>query len=397
MKEYLESLIVEQINRALTLKELIQYPIQYPELTGLAERCTSILDNQIELLKELRAVLQRREENDIRDIFRDIRICARYISSVEYFGIPALRYQTPEIGFLNKIMFKIHQEVKLPFPPPSVCCAAGQYYYSHLFTSVIFVPIAEWKFLLHMPDLYHELGHYVLENIESELRLKAIKDNYHLAFSKVTDYYRKLMKEKKREFGPEETMIIIQRIHTLWKYWIQEFFCDLFALYTVGPAYAWSHLHLTMKRSDNIYQLNILQKQTHPADEARMRILLQGLRNLGLSKEADQIQAKWFETRIFWGPPTTEYQYAYPDVLLNEISSLTLKGLEASGFSLITIENLIDQKNNEFRSMLNKAWEIFWKTNPEEFRKWEEEQLKKLSSACNASIIKLSTTNNKKL
>lgn len=121
MKKYLESLIVEQINRALTLKELIQYPIQYPELTGLAERCTNILDSQIELLKELRTVLRHREESDIRDIFRDIRICARYISSVEYFGIPALHYQTPEVGFLNKLMFKIHREIKLPFPHPSVC------------------------------------------------------------------------------------------------------------------------------------------------------------------------------------------------------------------------------------------------------------------------------------
>lgn len=379
MKKYLESLIAEQINRALTLKELIHYPIQYPELTGLAERCTNVLDNQIELLKELRTVLHHREESDIRDIFRDIRICARYISSVEYFGIPALHYQTPEVGFLNKLMFKIHQEIKLPFPPPSVCSAAGQYYYSNLFTGVVFVPIAEWKFLLHMPDLYHELGHYVLENIESELRLKAIKDNYHLAFSKVTDYYSKLLKNKKREFGPEEIMMIIQRIHAQWKYWIQEFFCDLFALYTVGPAYAWSHLHLTVKRSDNIYQLNILQRQTHPADEARMRILLQGLKNLGLIKEADNIQAKWLEVSNFWGSPTTEYQYAYPNVLLNEISNLTLDGLKESGFSLITTNNLIGEKCEEVRSMLNKAWQIFWQTTPEEFRKWEEEQLKKLS------------------
>jgi len=42
MKGYLESLIVEQMNRSLTLKKLIHYPLEYSELTGLAERCTDI-------------------------------------------------------------------------------------------------------------------------------------------------------------------------------------------------------------------------------------------------------------------------------------------------------------------------------------------------------------------
>src|SRR5437773_4290469 len=181
MKEYLESLIVEQINRGLVLKNLIRYPLKYPELTGLAQRSTSTLDDQISALNMLRAELRLRDDNDVRDIFREVRRCGEFISAVEYYGISALYYQTQEIGFLNKLVFKIHQEINLPFPPPSVCCTGTTHYFSHLFTNVIFTPLTESEFLLHMPDLYHEIGHCVLENMKSELRLKSLLDNYDLS------------------------------------------------------------------------------------------------------------------------------------------------------------------------------------------------------------------------
>jgi len=375
MKDYLESLVVEQINRALALKKLIHYPLEYSELSGLAERCTEILDSQVLMLKELQKELHNREENDLRDIFREMRVCARYISSVEYFGIPALYHQTPEGGFLNKLVFRIHQEIDLPFNPPSVCCTATEHYFSHLFTNVIFAPLSESEFLLHLPDLYHELGHCVLVNMESVLRLEAVRDNYCLAFSKVTDHYNRLLKSKRREIGPPEIPMIVEWIHSQWKSWINEFFCDLFALCTVGPAYAWSHLHLTIKRSDDIHELSILQKQTHPSDESRMRILIHGLRNLGFDKEAEKISSRWSKLAAYWGTPPTEYQYAYPESLLSDITKLTLDGLRQSAFSIVSHEILTDTNNNEIRAMLNEAWQVFWRSKPEDFRSWEEKRV----------------------
>jgi len=379
MKDYLESLIVEQINRALALKKKIHYPLDYSELTGLAERCTSILDSQILVLKELQKELKNREENDLRDIFREMRVCTRATAWIEYYGIPALYYQTPEIGFLNKLMFRVHKEIKLPLPPPAVCCIATEHYYLNLFTNVIFAPLSESEFLLHLPDLYHELGHYVLENRESELRLKAIKDNFDLAFSKVTDYYNDLVKSKRREFGPEEIPMMIERIHSQWKAWINEFFCDLFALYTVGPAYVWAHLHLIVKKSDDIHELSIF-RQTHPSDESRMRILLHGLRNLGFKEHVKNITSRWSEVAKFWGKPQIEYQYAYPEHLLSEIAKLTLNALEQSGFSIISHEALANDEENKIRAMLNEAWQSFWKDEPEKFRNWEEKTVQELKS-----------------
>ena len=215
----------------------------------------------------------------------------------------------------------------------------------------------------------------MLVNMESVLKLKPVRDNYYLAFSRVTDYYNQLLRTKRREFGPEEISIIVEWIHSQWKSWINEFFCDLFALYTVGPAYAWSHLHLTTKRSDDIHELTILQKQTHPSDESRMRILIHGLRSLGFDKEAEKISSRWVNMAGYWGLPSAEYQYAYPNSLLMEITKLILEALRESGFSAVSHVTLTNDNGSEIRVMLNEAWEVFWKSKPKEFRSWEEKRV----------------------
>ncbi len=379
VRDYLESLVVEQINRALALKSLIHYPLNYPELTGLASRSTGILDEQIDILKSLQLELHGRPEDDLRDIFRDMRICSNFIALVEYYGISALYYQTPEIGFLNKLIFKISQEIKLPFPHPSVCCTGTMYYFSHPFTNVIFTPLTEAQFLLHMPDLYHEIGHCVLENMKSELRMKSIQNSYEASVSRVTDYYAQLIKNKRDDVGPEQISMVVERLHSHWKSWIIEFFCDLFALFTVGPAYAWSHLHLTMKRSVDIHEISMIQ-QMHPSDESRMRILLIGLGRLGFENDAERIRSKWSEAARFWGTPETEYQYAYPDALLEDIVGLIIDGLKLSGVSVFPSE-LSSKSDDEIRILLNEAWQVFWDSEPEDFRNWEQDRIENLRNS----------------
>jgi hypothetical protein len=197
----------------------------------------------------------------------------------------------------------------------------------------------------------------------------------------VTDYYRELLRVKRREFGPEEIPMVIETIYSHWKYWLKEFFCDLFALYTVGPSYAWSHLHLTVKMGDDIHGSNLLLPQTHPSDESRMRILLGALRNLGLDSEAQRIGSKWSEVIKSVGKPPVEYQYAYPETLLEEISRLILDSLRQSGFVIFSNELLVDRNKIDIRVILNEAWKVFWESKPEDFRGWEEKQVAVLRSA----------------
>ena len=61
------------------------------------------------------------------------------------------------------------------------------------------------------------------------------------------------------------------------KFWMVEFFCDLFAVYTLGPAYGWAHLHLSAKRGGDPFDVPMLSASSHPADDARMRVMLVAL------------------------------------------------------------------------------------------------------------------------
>jgi len=391
MKGYFKAIILEQIDRGLCLKKLIPHPLKYAELSSLADRCGRIIDDTIEQLKFLLEELGKREENDTRDIFRGIRRSAQNIELVEYFGISALYYQTPEIGYLNKLVFRIHQEINLPLTPPSVACISTKYYYFHPFTNVVFVPVGESSFLLHLPDLFHEIGHEVLFNMENELRLKKVNDSYFMAIQRITGYYQELLTKKMRETGPPTIPMIVAHIHSQWKtYWINEFFSDLFALYTLGAAYAWSHLHLATKKSENAYEFSPILPQSHPSDDSRMRMLAIGLNKLGFKDEAASILFKWNNMPFVVNTqPVVEYQYAYPNDLMNEIAELFLTGLKESQFSIVSSEKLEKPNPDSIVNLLNEAWNLFWDC-PDKFREWEENTIQKLKASFELIVAKVS-------
>lgn len=378
MKEYLKTAIMEQISRGFYLRKLIPHPLKYVELQSLADRCSRMLDQNIEELKYLLQEPDRRGQSDLRDIYRGFRDCARYIELVECFGISALYYETPELGYLNKLIIKIHKEINLPLTPPSVACISTSYYFFNRITNVVFVPIGEANFLLHLPDLFHEIGHEVLYNKEKELRLAKIKECYHEAINKITKYYRELLQRTMRETGPRDLPRTIAHIHSQWKSWVEEFFCDLFACYTLGPAYAWSHLHLTTKKSDDIYTFSSFLPQKHPSDDSRMKMLIIGLNILGFREEAKTLLSKWKNIPLAVNArPVVEYQYAYPEDLMKEVADLFLIGLEESNFSVVSPVKLGQLNQNSIVKLLNEAWDLFWR-NPNVFRKWEKESINRL-------------------
>jgi hypothetical protein len=55
----------------------------------------------------------------------------------------------------------IAEELMFPLPAPVVSCQSHFSSYFHAFPglNVLRVPLKEGHFLLHLPDLYHELGH----------------------------------------------------------------------------------------------------------------------------------------------------------------------------------------------------------------------------------------------
>lgn len=281
------AIIIEQKNRANNLLNLIDGNID-SLLDHLIEKCTFLLEDTIDYLDFLLNELDNNLDVDIRNLFRDVRICIILLKELEYYGISALYHQTKDLRFINKLIDDIHKELSLPLDPPLAASISTKYYYYHPLTNVIFMPIGESNSLLHLPDIFHEVGHEILYYSEDNPELNEIHNSYLRAIEEINEYYDKLIAEKRREIGSKRILEIIETIHSFWKNnWIDEFFCDLFACYSLGPAYVWAHLYLTFKTSDNIYKFLI---QSHPSDDSRLLFLLYTLKRIGFINEKKKYQ-----------------------------------------------------------------------------------------------------------
>jgi hypothetical protein len=381
MKSYVEALIVEQINRISTLKEFIKLPLKSPYLESLSERCNDILKRQLIVLNNLQAKLSE-ENTDLRWIHRQVGMVIKKVSLVESYGISSLRFPIPEVDFLNALAFKITSEISLPLNPPSVSCLSTDYFYFEPITRMIYVPQAESEFLLHIPDLYHEIGHYVLFSSEESgapEKLVTVANAVNSIFSDITTYFKNLMDQTTMNPSPNEIPLILGRIHSSWKAWLNEFLCDLFAVFTLGPAFVWSHLHLVVKTSDNVYQGSWLSSDDHPADEARMRLMLIGLRLIGFDREAEEIKGKWTRLTGNLDSPDAYYRFAYPDSILQNLADKYLAALRSAGFSIISSTDLLaDSASQHVCNVLNRAWAKFWGSKPEQYRQWEKSEISSL-------------------
>jgi len=377
---YLKANIIQEIERAKYLKTLINRPTPYPELIGLEDRCCRTLDDNI---KQLNSCLKKLKEEDAQ---QNVRVLNRFFRQlyfnnrrIEYFGIPALHFQNEDVRFLNKLIFKIQQELNLPFIAPSIACFSNKYYWIEVYTNVIFIPIGEASSILHLPDLFHELGHAAIYHKDNDHRLEGIQSTYQKMIDAITEHYQNEMNIRERQPRPKQIPLMLEYYHSQWKQrWIDEFFSDLFACYTLGPAYVWAHFHLTAKLCDDVYKLGPFPlPQSHPSDDSRMQMLIIGLKMLGYEKEADEILYRWNDmTFVSSSTPIHEYQFAYPKDLFIKIASLMFEGMKSSGFSILLPDILDNLNESDVRKIMNVAWKEFWK-NPN-YIQWEKDLLFKL-------------------
>ncbi len=376
-RKNIKAIIIEQINRGNKLKNLINGNLD-SLLDNLINKCIFLINETLDYLNFLLDELENNQNVDIRNSFRDVRICIILLKELEYYGISALYHQTNDLKYINKLIHDIHQELSLPLDPPSAACISTKYYYYHPLTNVIFMPIGETNSLLHLPDIFHEIGHEILHYSEDNPALVEIHSSYLMAIEEINIYYNKIINEKRRETGSKIIIELIETIHSYWKNnWINEYFCDLFACYSLGPAYVWAHFFLTLKSSDNIYKFLI---QSHPSDDSRLLFLLYTLKKIGFNEEKTTISENWNKMPLSIDvKPENEYKYAYPKDLMYKIAKIFLDGLDRSNFLKITDKSLDNMTKGKVVRILNDAWKSFLK-DPEKYGEWEDEIIKELKS-----------------
>jgi len=296
---------------------------------------------------------------------------------IETLGLSALMRTNDTDLWLNRLMEAIRQEISYPLIPPVVTSLSQEYFHIYPRLNLLFVPPIEGEFLLHLPDLYHELAH-PLFTPSYNLKVKPYQDAMTDALMVALSYLDQEMSKERRRQGPENYLLFLETWQRAWiEAWTEEFFCDLFGLYTLGPAYAWAHLHLCAKRGDDSFRVPLMSSSSHPADDARMRVLLNGLARIGFHDDANLISHRWTELSCISGfSPEPEYDRCFPERVLEAIAEKALggvKGMRCRVASPATTGNV--------HCILNQAWTKFW-SDPKDYAAWEVMAVKELTEAC---------------
>ena len=333
---------------------------------SLANFANTEIGHIIDALDDLLGDVDYSDPKNLKSKFSKFKKLSGALSNIENIVIAAMSRKSEDDDFVNKLVHEICKEVNYPLPTPVASCLSQKYYHIYPYYGLICIPLLESEFVLHIPDLYHELGHPLIER--DNPKVDAFKNNLGHFMAVVRKHFdeeitrREINKLDTNEYDP----IYIYKDSWLQK-WSVEFFCDLFATYTLGPAYLWSNLHMCTKMSWDVCKTPTYEITTHPAGDARMRCCLMALEELGFQDEATAIRNKWEEfLQIIGQKRSDEYAIAYPEKILKSAAEFCYVGTNQIGCQLAT-----PATGDKVSRLLNDSWNQFW-VDPINFIEWEQ-------------------------
>jgi len=295
------------------------------------------------------------------NIFRFNRVHREFKAIHSYRYLAIKNYRDPEI-FFYQVITQIYKEHRINALPPIVSTISNHdyYYWAVPYFEIIALPSGEEHSLLNLPDMYHEIGHLLHSMFggkSCELSSGVIDKHFAKEIVRVID---------------EGTAVHFQQILEEAKYlwdasWLEEFTCDLVGTYMTGAAYAWTNMKLlsTGHGSTKIFEYS----SSHPADEARMRIIILMLEKLGLTEDKNKVEAAWKvflkDTEVF---KPNSYPLLYPQKLLQQIVDEFFAFYQNA--DLASHPELINKGVNSISSLLNNAWTTA-QTDPAKYYAYE--------------------------
>lgn len=378
MEDYFEKTITQYKTRISQALDCVTSELS-SEQSVLAAKCKSVLDDSHQKLESLETNLSLFQTESNNVILREFQRIHRDIIYVENVGIAALERSNEFDAKLNFLVKKIREEIKYPLPlPPSVTATSKEYFYVHtrFNFNLICVPPGERNSFLHLPDLYHELAHPLLTE-KNSAKLKPFQDGLEKIKSFVLQHFTTEILERGRQRGPDTTTIVELWLTSWYQYWATEFLCDLFAVYTLGPAFVWSHYNLCIKRTENPFEVVNKKSSSHPADDARMTLMLFALDRIGFVKVADKIESRWKEfVESTKNEREIEFDQCYPRKFLGEIEEIAFKAVEKTDLRIVS-----PQTDSYVHKTLNMAWEKFWE-DQESYNDWEAQEINRFYNYC---------------
>jgi hypothetical protein len=369
---YLAGSIGQLVERARAMIGQIprDLPRNYDTLAEISRRQIN------EAIEDLRFLLEDPVFTEERFQPERLRKFKRVVSDLDFLenaAVAALKKAQKEDHRLNGFLERVCREINYPGVIPVVSTLSQAYFHIYPDLRLLCVPLVEGQFLLHLPDLYHELAHPLLVEPDDPI-LAPFQERFASCSGVCMEYVQGEQAKEERRNGPQRTRYVLEAWESSWaKYWLTEFFCDLFAVFCAGPAFAWSHLHLALKRGGDPYAMPEFRATMHPADDARMSVMLHGLDLMGLEEERNRIGPAWSSVLGTLGVrPEPEYAWCYPTWLLKRIAEEALQGTRGIGVRIY-------QRGDSATAgaEMNKAWEEFW-SEPSQFPAWEKRAVERL-------------------
>ncbi|UYQ93805.1 hypothetical protein MKQ68_01685 [Chitinophaga horti] len=297
------------------------------------------------------------------------------IHSYRYLAIK--NYRDPEVFFFQLIS-KIYAEHRISAIPPIVSTISNHdyYYWAVPYFEIIALPCGEEYSLLNLPDMYHEIGHLLhsmFQGKSCELSGKEINQHFDRELVRIVD----------EGLGAHYTERIIEAQYYWQQSWLEEFSCDLVGTYMTGAAYGWTNLKLlsTGHGFNKIYE----SSESHPADEARMRLIILMLNKLGLRKEKAEIEAAW---QVFLNETNPQVPNHYTLLFPNQLLQLVIDEFFAfyQNADLASHPELIAAGHSSVSAVLNEAWQQA-QTNSANYYKHETDAINDLRTSFGLPII----------
>lgn len=255
------------------------------------------------------------------NFFRDFKRASELVVSIEDTSLLILKRCSGEDRFLTALLGQICREAGYKDVPPLCGALSFQYFQALMETDIIMTPQGQASELLALPDLYHELAHFVVYRQRPVLEVPVL--------TIIHKYFADALRKGHQKGSAQSVLDGITKNATLWtSLWHVEFACDMVATYWCGPAYGLANLRLSATRGDP-YQ----DSGTHPADDARKVGIECILKLAGENAAAKEIDGMWQDLkRLSSSLQPGGYTMRYPVQLLEKVAECVYQECIGLGF-----------------------------------------------------------------
>jgi len=299
------------------------------------------------------AIVRLLDDPDLADpllepnFFMDFKRLSELVLNVEDSSLLILKRCSEDDRLLSALLQRMCLEVGYCDPPPLCGALSFQYFQALVGMDIIMAPQTQGRELLAIPDLYHELAHFVVFRKRDPFEVGAL--------ALIHRYFANALRKAQQQGSPQATLDGLIESHALWAGdWQVEFLCDMIATFWCGPAYGWANLRLSATRGDPYQEV-----LTHPADDARRIGINCMLELIGETEAARRIDARWEELkRLSPSSQPAGYNRRYPVKLLQELAEAVYQACSDASFRAFR------QQNERFGAasiccLVNQCWTSF--------------------------------------